>query len=444
MAWTRLLALLGGLLLAGFPAGRLEADEVSGKPYDWTKTRQPERPYLHRYDQTVVMKLFLAEKQPGEKCKVYLTFAQAAEVLRKLDNLTLGMPKIVYLVGWQHHGHDSQWPDGSEVNPDLKRPEDATALDSLKWLMVEGAKYHATVSLHVNFFDAYADSPLWQTYVDEDIIAKDQEGRVIPGEVMGAWTGPETQSYQISYAQEWDLGYTRKRIDLLLAMLPLEQAGTIHIDAFHTYRPIPFAYPADKYPGFDRKDMRISPYAGYTVEQETAAQRKIIRYFRDHGVDVTSEGSTFLRPDAFTGLQPMAWNYGAPAPNIPPSLYCGTPMKVEPEVRNDPEHLGGLLEQFCLGAVPWLNANRGAPHGTKGGNVFLPAPWREKCLVAYSKAGVAEQTWKLPAEWGGVSRVRLSKITLEGLQEPRELPVNQGAVTFGLAAGEGVAVEEEP
>ena len=42
-----------------------------------------------------------ADKRPAGGCKVYLTFERALEVLRKLDALSLGCPKVVYLVGWQ-------------------------------------------------------------------------------------------------------------------------------------------------------------------------------------------------------------------------------------------------------------------------------------------------------------------------------------------------------
>jgi len=53
-----------------------------------------------------------------------------------------------------------------------KRPQDANAIESLKWLMKEAEAYHTTVSLHINMFDAYEDSPLGDEYITKDIIAK--------------------------------------------------------------------------------------------------------------------------------------------------------------------------------------------------------------------------------------------------------------------------------
>ena len=84
------------------PAGRPADYQPSGDYYDWRKTRQPERPWFHKYDQSLVMKIFLAERTDGGRgCKVHLTFEQALEVIERLDRITCGAPKIVYLVGWQ-------------------------------------------------------------------------------------------------------------------------------------------------------------------------------------------------------------------------------------------------------------------------------------------------------------------------------------------------------
>src|SRR5438045_1209248 len=93
------------------PAGSAANYQPSGDYYDWRKTGQPERPWFHKYDQTLVMKIFLAERtDQGRGCRVHLTFEQALEVIERLDRITCGAPKIVYLVGWQYNGHDSKYP----------------------------------------------------------------------------------------------------------------------------------------------------------------------------------------------------------------------------------------------------------------------------------------------------------------------------------------------
>src|ERR1041385_3776265 len=135
--------------VSGDPASWPADYQPSGDYYDWRKSGQPERPWFHKYDQSLVMKIFLPERtDEGKGCKVYLTFEQALEVIERLDRITCGAPKIVYLVGWQFNGHDSKYPAWGEVNQRLKRAQDPTALESLKWLMHEGRKHHTTVSLH--------------------------------------------------------------------------------------------------------------------------------------------------------------------------------------------------------------------------------------------------------------------------------------------------------
>src|SRR6266481_176544 len=186
-------------------------------------------------------------------------------------------------------------------------------------------------------------------------------------------------------------------------MLPeLKEAHTIHVDAFHTYPPLPGE---SQVPGF----KGISPFLGYGPEQESAAQRKTLRYFRDHGLDVTSEHSSGGRLDPFVGLQPMAWIYEPPAPEIPPRLYCGSPMRAESEIDTDPKRLPGLLEQFCLKAAPeiWANAWRESHHDlppqaadlqcvVQGNDCCLPLVWKSQpTILAYSRGGYERKTWKL-------------------------------------------------
>ena len=99
-------------------------DNISGEVYDYTVTMKPERPYMHDYDRTLMMKLFLARPDGQGGSKVGLTFADALDVIQGLDAITRGLPKIVYLVGWQYEGHDWKYPAFHEFNEALKRPED--------------------------------------------------------------------------------------------------------------------------------------------------------------------------------------------------------------------------------------------------------------------------------------------------------------------------------
>jgi hypothetical protein len=64
-------------------------------------------------------------------------------------------------------------------------------------------------------YDAYTDSPLWQTYCANGLIALEEGGLMIKG---GVYNG--LQAYAISYKNEWDSGFAKKRIDELCACFP--------------------------------------------------------------------------------------------------------------------------------------------------------------------------------------------------------------------------------
>jgi hypothetical protein len=433
------------LALSLFPGASQECtsatppDDVSGEYYDWTKTLKPERPWIRDYNKTLVMKFFLCHRDnQGKVKKVYLTFADVLEVLKKMDSFTLGIPKIVYLVGWQYSGHDSKYPCWDVVNERLKRPQDATALDSLKWLGREAKAYHTTISLHINMIDAFEDSPLWNEYLAKDIIAKDASGKPIKGEVFDGM-----QSYQLSYAQEWKLGYAQKRIDRLIALVPeLKEAGTIHIDAFHSMRPSGPGEP-------------ISPWLGFSTEDEMAAQRKVFRYWRNHGIDVTCEGGKYwLRKDPFLGLQAMTWHYEETTfareewlnkpkdyASLPVDLCAYPPMQAEPNIMKDPVVLPGLIEEFCLKVVPWYykrNADvaKAATVIITDDEVICPVLWQNRAIVAYSKAGFRDRKIRIPSNWVGVKQVNLSRITLGAIEGTGTLPVEHGVLRFTLPGNE--------
>ena len=455
--FRKVLALAIGTLLIFGSALSLQAE-----PHSPATT--PERPWVHRYDRTLTIKMMLALKQPNGGTNILLSVDQALEVLKNIDNLTVGIPKIVYVVGWQYDGHDSKYPAFFAVNAGLKRPQDATALDSLKWFMRAANKYHTTVSVHINLRDAYKNSPLWQTYVDHDLLQRGADGQLIKGGVWG-WD----QSYMVCYTQEWNAGYTQKRIDELLAMLPLEKAGTIHIDAFHT-----------------------SPCLaqGISREQETITQGKIYRYFRDHNMDVTSEFAGDFRIDPLVGLQPMAWWFKENLREYlerPASLYTGgvgtdddhskislggqlfgTSMHGEDIIESDPKNLSGFLGEFCLQTLPWYYLNQRQrlrlelmPQLSKalfagnvissvdrngriviteagrklrdGDDILIPAGWiGSHSLIAYSANGFQAKSWELPPDWKGVRRIKVEEITLSGLQPLKPLVIANGKVLLTL------------
>jgi len=408
------------------------SNEPSGEYYDYTRTMQPERPWLLPYHQSLVYLIMLATRDgSGKLDKLYLDFEGALDAIGKVHHLTAGIPQIVYLIGWHHEGHDSKYPDWSQVNPHLKRQQDATALDSLRWVIREARQYNATVSLHLNMFDAYTDSPLWDQYVAKDIIAKDTDGNVIPGKAWGGMT-----SYQISYTQEWKHGRAQKRIDGILEMVPeLVEGKTIHIDAFLGARPLDHEAP-------------ISPLLGYTREEECATQRKIYRYWRDRGIDVTSEWVQAFRTDRFVGLQPWCWHGGSAVEDLPDALYCTNVMQEKRELWGDPagEDYAAYPREFFTRVLPWFYKNH--PDGgddmtgmIAGDDLCMPALWCDKpTLIAYSANGCQDKTWELPAKWSNQKMLAAARLTTDGPQPLDGVPVVDGKITLCIEPNTAIAL----
>ena len=270
---------------------KIDYTKISGEEYDWTVTRAPEKPYIHDYTKAFTYKILLATRSAdGKETCIHNTLDKALEIIKKVDAMTLGLEKIVYLVGWQYNGHDSKYPAFHEVNAALKRDGDKDAHESLLWLMDEGFKYNTVVSFHINMSEAYQDSPLWDEYVERDLISKNTDGTL---KKSGVWGG--MQGYCVSLVNEWNSGMTAKRIDDLCDYLPLRRAGTIHIDAFLAHD---------------------DPGHGYRLEDEQAIRVKIFRYFRELGIDVTSELVYYESAQPYVactdhciGLEPLAYHF---------------------------------------------------------------------------------------------------------------------------------------
>ncbi|MEN9545985.1 MAG: hypothetical protein RLZZ356_717 [Verrucomicrobiota bacterium] len=446
-------------------------------------------PFYRDYHQTLVLKLFMGmEGDPVERLQttpmfqkphdVLCTFEEALEVIRKTDNLTRGIPKIIYLVGWQKGGHDHGYPAWSDVNPRLKRPQDATALDSLRWLIREGRKHNTTVSLHLNMTDAYEQSPLWSEYVAKDCLAKDESGKLytrgiqMKGEPM----------YTVVYPQEWAAGLAQRRIDRLIEMVPeLKEGHTIHIDVFIAQ---------------DEGGKPLSPWhakpenGGLSPEKYVETQRQIFHYWRDRGFDVTGEGIFWAHPpgEGFTGLQAMSWWYFCDTRyqlRIPESLMArgrtdrggdgdfrfGSSMHGEEFWMENKETMPGFLGMFCRTTLPWYYLGRldrlkveadavhysgGVVAGTEDGkkvirkgqfllrendNLFVPALWNPKEIVAYSRQGYTDRSWRLPEEWTSVQHVAVHDITLQGLaSNTTTIPVIDGKIRLTLKAEQAISI----
>lgn len=416
--------------------------------------------FNHDYSQTWVTKMFLSKPDPKGGCQVNMTFEQALEAIRVTDNLSLGIPKIIYLVGWQYNGHDDKYPAFFDANPLLKRSADRTALESLRWLIREARKYHTIVSLHINMTDAYDDSPLWNEYVAKDLISKNADGSLM---VIGEYNN--RKAYQINYQREWEAGYTQKRIDSLLSLIPeLKEAGTIHSDAWIA-----------------------RPSAGHHETEicEAMYQQKAALYWKSKGIDITSEWVM----DYMIGYVPYAWHFNgftqADYLKYPAHVYTGTGLN--PDIKTSDHALGFLFGTSCYGEPIWQGADykgwekalvkdfmlkvpqyfflnrldRDSVSGSgndriawysdgvsvslkdsvvrqydrilrRKNTVFMPAVWRsDRGMIAYSEAG-GEEVADVPFHWGNTSKAKIYRITSDGLVYEKEVTVRKGCLKIKM------------
>lgn len=404
------------------------------------------------YSQTMMMKLGIGTPDNQGGCKVHKTFEQALELIKTVDALTLGAPKIIYLVGWQYQGHDDKYPAFFEVNEAAAGKTAAqTPHESLLWLIEEAKKYHTTVSLHINLSDAYPNSPLWETYLKNDLILKNHSGKL---KVTGVWN--ERTAYQVRFKEEYEKGFFQQRVDRLLQLIPLEELGTVHVDAF-----------------FVRKGKDTS------IQEEKKYRRKMVEYFMVRGIDVTSEfiyremncgyRSLWGKSD-IVGLMPAIWNLRMTQRDYrryPPQLLAGGQLNMGIQWDKDLQYLfygnchgessfgleswqDAFTEEFALNTVPYFYLNQHklnkitgvlkgrTAHFTKdvktsiknksimqnnailkeNETLLMPITWQKNTYYAWSKTD-CEKAFSFPG-----AKAEIYRVTGQGpvLLETRDIP----------------------
>ena len=251
--------------------------------------------FLNTYHDSAVYKIYLKDKKENH---VRTTLDQAMDWIRAIHDCSGGMHQIVYLVGWQYAGHDSKYPSWGAVGDQCRSSFSQDPRESLRAMMREARKYNADVSLHINMNDAYTNSPLWQAYVDNDLLCRDKNGNLAKGRIFGG-----EQSYPISHLKERRSGFAKKRIHELLELLPeLKDTRTIHIDALFGHE---------------------SPGDGISFREDIAAIDECARYWHQLGIDVTIE---HLPSYDQIGYFPYVYHLNLDERHkvlYPPSLICG-------------------------------------------------------------------------------------------------------------------------
>lgn len=204
------------------------------------------------YKDHMVYKIFVGSPSEG----VQTTYAQAADMIRRVHARTGGAKQIVYLVGFQNGGHDDCYPHVLTLN------EAPGSEESLVGLIEQSRALGATISFHDNYDDAYPDSPDYDT----NIVSRDNDGHLLRG---GVWNGK--QAYWISLPYYTAHGACR-RIKETLARYPFLHS-TYHLDVLTA--------------SVFRVDFRKGSPSG--KEEDLQARLHLVRQFHDFGLDVSSE-----------------------------------------------------------------------------------------------------------------------------------------------------------
>ena len=460
--------------------------------------------YRQNYDYSRIlwMKMFLAEPDfPNHRSHVFITFEQALEIIRAVDTLTQGIPKIVYLVGWQGLGHDDCYPEMDVVNEALKRKQDASAGESLRWLFEEAKKYHTVVSFHVNVSDAYTATPCFPALKAANALVNDLNGVPTPIEIFNGRDG-----YKTSYKQFWESGLFRRVWDRFCEATPVREAGTVHIDNFCI-----------------AENLNPKTY----VEEQDEARNKMLDYIRSLGIDVTSEYTyreAHFRNESVThpirklyasagedmtevpwesvpirtlGRIPATWWTSCMSMRecmeIPPSLYSGhltdnalarvfygTMHGEDIWMKHGVSALAwapDFLREFCTLHLPYVYLNRyrrlrfeesaeGAPENRytvffsdgvvsraadlsirkngavlkEGGNALLPLDEKNDVFIAYSENGRSGE-WDIPD--AAFERALVFEITPSGNLPKGGVRIRNGKVRLDVTPGAALALKAD-
>lgn len=439
--------------------------------------------YNYDYTKCMMMKLGMAyPEKNGKSSHVLMTFEQALDVIKTIDNITQGITKIYYLVGWQYLGHDDKYPDFFEVNEALKRPEDRMARDSFIWLYNEAKKYNSVVSVHINFNDAYDNAPSFELFKEKGALIRKKNGQP---HAIEKYNG--RACYKTDHKAYWETGLFKHQFDRLLETLPfLTESKTVHVDNFQCYK-------------------NYSPYVSITEMQE--ARKKMILYVREKGIDITSEFTYKETENLYNrpifglprehhpnakmntiGLIPASWwctrMTRKELVDTPPQLYSGG-MYRDKRYKNylygnmhgedviimkNENWVADFLHDFATIQVPYnflctykrlairgfgltercefsdgiISYNKGRriiQNGNiiKDGNtLFLPFVLKENCYFAYSQNG-DERIWNIDNR--NLNAANIYKITPNGNDFISKTDISKGKITLQINKGEALFIE---
>lgn len=453
--------------------------------------------FNYDYSKILWMKMFLAKPDyENNTSEVLINFEQALEIIKGIDNITQGIEKIIYLVGWQGLGHDDLYPEMTVINPYLKRECDATAKDSLLWLIKEAKKCNTVISYHGNVADAYKASPTHEEFAKEGAILLHSDGTPAVIEVFNG-----RAAYKTSYKQYWESGLFKKIFDDFCEAVPVKEAGTVHLDNFciaenmfprsdfqaqndarnkmldyvislgidvtseYTYRELPYRADADHHPvrhyyRFYKKDLPVGDWRD--APMHTLGRIPAVWWMSN----MTIDDCINVQPEQFSGYLNDA---------VLKTIFYGTMHGEDIWMNNGIEKdvwVPLFIREFCTHHIPYIYLNRYkrlsykedeenyivefsdgvestgktktiTKNGTvlkKVNDVILPLTEDNKIFVAYSENG-KDGEWNVPD--ADFTKAKIYNITADGNEFIADAVVEDKKISFSLSAGQAVVIKAD-
>lgn len=459
----------------------------------------PLYPWVREWSQYYIYQWHLVENGPPYHLNFKFGPASVRKTLEqiiKIDRVTRGIPKVILLCGWQSYVQnkatwDTQFPSFVTTSDDFTdNTIGDTANDAIRWLMAEAKKYNTLVSFHLDFGLVQQHSPLWQKYVEFDLLCKEADGKI---KSYGYWEG------RVNLQREFDAGLFQARMAEFIETFPeVLNTGCVHND-WNT--------------------AEDSPWHSYTKEDDVAALKRNMAWLKQtYNLDTSCELVATARPEYDYGMQFLALSFNrrdsiqVDRTEVPAYVMCGghgggqdgedgknyTPGALlfpndallvgaanqgefgynYTNDENNPEYENNLFRDFCYCSLPWYYQNRllrlsfgsdgsklqtvkfsdnvksfiedgkvcitkNGSYIRKGNDIFIPELWKtSKEIMAWSDGGYENERWKLPENWSDVSAVDLYGNTLEGLYlRQTDVLVNAGGfITLSLEKKDGVII----
>lgn len=178
-------------------------DYDNNKITDWldaaksVRDRMPPIP-THYFDNRMA---WIIMGQAGRAGKVNISFPDISKVIKRISLLTAGVSQAVYIAGWTEGGHDTGYPNVTELNKKMG------GFEGFSELKKQALKFDANISFD-NMYDDQYDNEYSKGYYNEKYIARDRDGQLMK---FRAWNGLDTCriSGMAKYMQDGGSGIQR-------------------------------------------------------------------------------------------------------------------------------------------------------------------------------------------------------------------------------------------